>query len=51
MDERVVTSKKGWSGIEEKMPEISSELNELAENLTVSTPSRGKFGKVTEGRD
>ena len=27
MDERVVTSEKCWNGIEEKMPEISSEVN------------------------
>ena len=27
MDERVVTSEKLWSGIEEKMPEISREVN------------------------
>ena len=27
MDERVVTSEKRWNGIEEKMPEISSEVN------------------------
>ena len=27
MDERVVTSEKCWIGIEEKMPEISREVN------------------------
>ena len=27
MDERVVKSEKCWSGIEEKMPEISREVN------------------------
>ena len=27
VDERVVTSEKCWSGIEEKMPEISKEVN------------------------
>ena len=29
MDERVVTSEKCWNGIEEKMPEISREVNEM----------------------
>ena len=29
MEERVVTSEKCWSGIEEKMPEISRKVNEM----------------------
>ena len=27
MDERIVASEKCWNGIEEKMPEISREVN------------------------
>ena len=47
MDEGVVTSEKCWSGIEEKMPEISREANWMnwLRIGRVSTLSRGKFGK------
>ena len=38
MDERVVTSKKSWNGIEEKMP--------LVENLTCLNALEGKFWKI-----
>ena len=44
MDERVVTSEKCWSGIEEKMPEISREVN-LVENLTCLGAFEGKIWK------
>ena len=47
MDERVVTSEKCWSGIEEKMREISREVNfpELDENLTCLNAFEVKFWK------
>ena len=46
MDERVVTSEKWWSGIEEKMLETKrSELNELIENLTCLNALEGEFWK------
>ena len=38
-------SEKCWSGVEEKMPEISKELN-LLRNGHVSTFSRGRFGRL-----
>ena len=44
MDERVVTSEKCWSGIDEKMPEIWRELNWLR-NGHVSMFPRKKFYK------
>ena len=50
MDERVVTSEKCWVGIEEKMPEISREVNQmkLVENLTCLNPFEGKIWKINQ---
>ena len=47
MDERVVTLEKCWNGIEEKMPEISREvnLNEVVEKLTCLNALDGKIWK------
>ena len=44
----VVASEKCWSGIEEKIPEISREVNQMnwLRIGHVSTPLRRKFGKV-----
>ena len=53
-DERVVTPEKCLSGMEEKMPEVSREVNEMnwLRISHVSTPSRGKLGRViSKGRD
>ena len=48
MDERIVTSAKCWIGNEEKMPDISREVNQMnwLRIGHVSTLSRGKFGNL-----
>ena len=50
MDETVVTSELCWSGIKEKMPEISreSELNELVENWTCLDALERKIWKINQ---
>ena len=49
MDERVVTSEKCWSGIEERIREISREVNyELVETLTCLNALEGKIWKSNQ---
>ena len=47
VDERVVTSKKCWIGIERKIPEISiSELNDVVESMTCLNAHTRKFWEI-----